>query len=131
MRQGGPIFVLPHIYTAYLGAIPPIVGLFLTGAISVYKDFESVNRTHCRVPNFVPSISSCIGNATPQRYIWRASIAMMLTVRSYSGLVYYHWFQVCADCLTHAANGLCAREAHAHLDASRSAPHRGNAVVGV
>lgn len=47
-----------------------------------------------QVPNFIPSISSCIGNATPQRYIWRASIALMLTVRLYSGLLYYGWFQV-------------------------------------
>lgn len=51
MRKDGPIWIIPHQYTAYLGAIPPIAGLLLTGAISMVKDFESVNRTHCKVKN--------------------------------------------------------------------------------
>eukprot|EP01134_Creolimax_fragrantissima_P003684 CFRG3684T1 len=89
-----PLMVVPHRYTAWLGAIPPLVGLTLVFVLSIYKDFDSVNKTHCEVPNIIPSISSCIGNSTPQRYVWRLCISLMLIPRIYSGFLYYNWFQV-------------------------------------
>lgn len=42
--------------------------------LTMYKDFESANNTHCKVPNFLPSISASIGNYEPQRTIWQTAI---------------------------------------------------------
>eukprot|EP00123_Amoebidium_parasiticum_P009657 comp19625_c1_seq1/m.23153 comp19625_c1_seq1/g.23153 ORF comp19625_c1_seq1/g.23153 comp19625_c1_seq1/m.23153 type:complete len:255 (-) comp19625_c1_seq1:129-893(-) len=97
-RKSGALYTgmysIDHSLVSIMCYASPLISLALVYAISYYKDFESVNRTHCKVPNVVPSISSCIGNATPQRYIWRAGIALMLTPRFFSGLLYYSFFQV-------------------------------------
>ena len=37
--------------------------LWLIFIISIGKDFESANSTHCKVYNFIPSISACIGRS--------------------------------------------------------------------
>jgi hypothetical protein len=51
-------------------------------------DYEHVTYTHCQVAHFIPSISACIGDRAPQRYIWRILITLMLAQRSCDGFIY-------------------------------------------
>lgn len=55
----------------------------------MYKDFESANNTHCKVPNVFPSISASIGNYEPQITIWKTAIYLHAPIRFY--LVYLRW----------------------------------------
>ncbi|CAH2247027.1 post-GPI attachment to proteins factor 2 [Pararge aegeria] len=52
----------------------PLFAFITCVIITLYKDFENANNTHCKVPNVFPSISASIGNYEPQRSIWRVAI---------------------------------------------------------
>ncbi|CAF0903669.1 unnamed protein product [Rotaria sordida] len=54
----------------------PCFALFSCVGLSLLKDFEKSTRTHCKVFNFLPSISASIGDCEPQRYIWRLCFAL-------------------------------------------------------
>ncbi|XP_071786278.1 post-GPI attachment to proteins factor 2-like [Asterias amurensis] len=69
----------------------PLLGFIICVLISFFKDFEGVNYTHCRVYNFLPSISASIGGFTPQRYIWRVAVAFHTTPRFLFAFMYYNW----------------------------------------
>lgn len=49
--------------------------------ITMYKDFEHANNTHCKVPNIFPSISASIGNYEPQSTIWKTAIYLHFPLR--------------------------------------------------
>lgn len=40
------------------------------------KDFEKSTKTHCRVPNVLPSISAVIADCQPQKFIWHLCFAL-------------------------------------------------------
>ncbi|XP_072039481.1 LOW QUALITY PROTEIN: post-GPI attachment to proteins factor 2-like [Amphiura filiformis] len=71
----------------------PLCAFISCVIISLCKDFEEVNRTHCKVYNFLPSISSSIGNNSPQTYIWRLGVAFHLTPRLILAFSYYGWYR--------------------------------------
>lgn len=58
--------------------------------LSIYKDFELANHTHCRVPNILPSISSCISNFYPQNTLWRLSIGIDSFPRYLIAIIYFN-----------------------------------------
>jgi len=69
----------------------------LTGTVacivlSVVYNFERSTATHCRVANYLPSISSAIGGYTPQRYIWRICIALQLAPRIIAAVLHYNFY---------------------------------------
>lgn len=76
-----------------IGMWAPLTGLLATLTLSIYYNFESVTYTHCGVANVIPSISACIGDHTPQRYIWRLCIALMVAQRSSDGFIYRAYFR--------------------------------------
>ena len=53
----------------------PLFGFIICVLIAVVYHFEKATKTHCRVWNILPSISAAVGDSTPERYIWRFSIA--------------------------------------------------------
>ncbi|CAK1540573.1 unnamed protein product [Leptosia nina] len=57
--------------------------------MTMFKDFERANNTHCKVPNVFPSISASIGNYEPQLTIWRAAIFTHAPLRF--TLIYLRW----------------------------------------
>lgn len=82
-----PIIRIPA-KLCFLSASIPILAIIICVLLTMYKDFESANNTHCKVPNIFPSISAAIGNYDPQRTIWKVAIYMhspfrffMLTLR--------------------------------------------------
>jgi hypothetical protein len=67
-------------------------GLSSALIISWFDNFDSVVATDCSgVYEFMPSISACIGDFAPQRYIWRLCVALFVPIRFIDGFViYYH-----------------------------------------
>lgn len=52
----------------------PLFAFIICVMLTMFKDFEKANYTHCNVPNFIPSISASIGNYQPQSTIWQTAI---------------------------------------------------------
>ncbi|KAJ8721444.1 hypothetical protein PYW07_002219 [Mythimna separata] len=67
----------------------PLFAFITCVVITMYKDFESANHTHCKVPNIFPSISASIGNYEPQSTIWRTAIYLHAPIRFY--ILYLRW----------------------------------------
>ncbi|XP_076289391.1 post-GPI attachment to proteins factor 2-like isoform X1 [Lasioglossum baleicum] len=61
---------------------------FLTGYIFQQDD---IHETHCRVYNVLPSISAITG-ISPQRYLWRITIALHIGPRLIITSVYYSYY---------------------------------------
>lgn len=58
-----------------------LFGFITCVLMTMYKDFENANNTHCKVPNIFPSISASVGNYEPQKTIWRSAIYISAPIR--------------------------------------------------
>ncbi|XP_011551588.3 post-GPI attachment to proteins factor 2 [Plutella xylostella] len=67
----------------------PLFAFITCVLMTMYKDFESANKTHCNVPNIFPSISASIGNYEPQSSIWRTAIYIHAPLRFF--IIYLRW----------------------------------------
>ena len=57
--------------------------------LSIYFNYERATKTHCGVKNFLPSISTSIGDFYPQVIIWRLCIALHAFPRYFISSVHY------------------------------------------
>ncbi|XP_022084472.1 post-GPI attachment to proteins factor 2-like isoform X2 [Acanthaster planci] len=64
------------------------VGFLLCIGLALLFNFRSSIATHCRVPNFLPSISAAIA-LPPSCYFWRLSV-MLTTVQRLLAVKYHH-----------------------------------------
>ncbi|XP_031551054.1 post-GPI attachment to proteins factor 2-like isoform X2 [Actinia tenebrosa] len=53
----------------------PLVSSVSCVLLSILLHFDEVTKSHCRVPNYLPSISAATGDYSPEKYIWRIGIA--------------------------------------------------------
>lgn len=67
----------------------PLFAFITCVLLTMYKDFERANNTHCKVPNIFPSISASIGNYEPQNTIWKTAIYVHAPVRFF--IIYLRW----------------------------------------
>ncbi|XP_041988022.1 post-GPI attachment to proteins factor 2 [Aricia agestis] len=67
----------------------PLFSFLTCVLLTMYKDFENANRTHCNVPNVFPSISASIGNYEPQHTIWTVAIYIHSPLRFF--IIYLRW----------------------------------------
>ena len=56
-------------------------GLWLCLFFSLWHNGREVTHTHCRVPNVLGSISTCIGDFNPQRSFWKITVMLYLPQR--------------------------------------------------
>lgn len=69
--------------------VVPLYAFITCVILTMYKDFENANKTHCNVPNVFPSISASIGNYEPQSTIWKTAIYFHAPVRFY--MLFMRW----------------------------------------
>lgn len=68
----------------------PLFAFFSCILISILKDFHMANRTHCGVPNVLPSISASISDFYPQNTLWRLCIGLDSFPRYLIAIIYYN-----------------------------------------
>lgn len=73
----------------YLIVSIPLIAFITCVLITMYKDFENANNTHCKVSNVFPSISACIGSFEPQSTIWKTAIYFHAPLRFF--IIYLRW----------------------------------------
>lgn len=70
----------------------PLVAFTMCVVLSITKDFESSTSTHCRVFNFLPSVSAAIGSFYPQNSFWKFAIALHALPRYFTMSMYYTYY---------------------------------------
>nr|XP_029729605.1 post-GPI attachment to proteins factor 2-like [Aedes albopictus]XP_029729606.1 post-GPI attachment to proteins factor 2-like [Aedes albopictus] len=72
--------------------ILPLGTLFVCFVTAYIFQPDEVHETHCRVYNVIPSISAITG-VSPQRYLWRISIALHIGPRIIIAIVYKNYYR--------------------------------------
>lgn len=72
----GFVLRLPISKIAWITCLLPFTGFVFCIIWSLMYNFEDSTFTHCKVQNFLPSISAAIGNYRTQRFVWGTAIAM-------------------------------------------------------
>lgn len=70
----------------------PLVSLVICFVTAYIFQQDDIHETHCRVYNVLPSISAITG-VSPQRYLWRISIALHIGPRLVIASVYYSYYR--------------------------------------
>ncbi|XP_043244960.1 post-GPI attachment to proteins factor 2-like isoform X2 [Amphibalanus amphitrite] len=90
----------------------PLFGFLFCVGWSLKYNFESATSTHCKVANYLPSLSAAIGGFTVQRRVWKTVIALHALPRFLVGWFYLTFWQetlaltLSARALVQAANAL-------------------------
>ncbi|EAN99055.1 hypothetical protein, conserved [Trypanosoma cruzi] len=75
------VFVIRSSYAALIYAIIVGTGILFTLFVGIWKHHDELLYTHCRVPEYWPSISTLTGDFQPERQIWRAAFVLCTPFR--------------------------------------------------
>lgn len=78
----------------------PLITLLICFVTAYIFQQDDIHETHCRVYNVLPSISAITG-VSPQRYLWRVSIALHIGPRLIITTVYYSYYRKILQTLEH------------------------------
>lgn len=98
--------MIPFSKIAWFTVSLPFFGFLFCVVWSVLYNFESATYTHCKVYNFLPSISAAIGHYKPQRDVWRAAIATQAHTRVLVLIMYYRYYRETVYKWAHAVSNL-------------------------
>ncbi|XP_024947477.1 post-GPI attachment to proteins factor 2-like, partial [Cephus cinctus] len=70
----------------------PLIALVICFVTAYIFQQDDIHETHCRVYNVLPSISAITG-VSPQRYLWRISIALHIGPRLVIASVYHSYYR--------------------------------------
>ncbi|CAD6227299.1 GSCOCG00006087001-RA-CDS [Cotesia congregata] len=70
----------------------PLVTLLICFVTAYIFQQDDIHETHCRVYNVLPSISAITG-VSPQRYLWRVTIALHIGPRLVIATVYHSYYR--------------------------------------
>ncbi|XP_030602298.1 post-GPI attachment to proteins factor 2-like [Archocentrus centrarchus] len=70
----------------------PVTGFITCIFISLFYHYEDVMHTHCKVSNYLPSISSTIARL-PERYVWRVCIGLHSAPRFLVAFTYFSFYR--------------------------------------
>ncbi|XP_008204605.1 post-GPI attachment to proteins factor 2 isoform X2 [Nasonia vitripennis] len=71
----------------------PFFGFVFCIVWSILYNFEKSTETHCKVYNFLPSVSAAIGHYKPQKNVWEAAIATQAILRALVLYMYYKYYR--------------------------------------
>ena len=87
MDQRSVIFNLSKL--AIITTALPLGAFVFCIGLSLISNFNESTSTHCKVKNYLPSISASIGSFSPQKYAWRIAIALHSSPRYFISYIHY------------------------------------------
>ncbi|KAH9424855.1 Post-GPI attachment to proteins factor 2 [Dermatophagoides pteronyssinus] len=70
----------------------PLFGFIFCVVWSLMFNFVDSTSTHCGVAEYLPSVSASTGSFSPQKYLWRSTIALHSSPRYLVTYIYYRAF---------------------------------------
>lgn len=87
-----PLIRLRFTSFAMATVLLPLTGLIACIFISLVYHFDDATFTHCRVSNYLPSISAAI-SGVPERYIWRSCVGLHSAPRYMVAAAYFNFYR--------------------------------------
>ncbi|XP_032219979.2 post-GPI attachment to proteins factor 2 isoform X2 [Nematostella vectensis] len=88
-----PFFEVRGSSVIALACALPFGSFVICILLSIFLHWDQVTKTHCNVPNYVPSISAATGDFSPEKYIWRIGIAYHSLLRMVFPFVNYNFYK--------------------------------------
>ncbi|XP_012274285.1 post-GPI attachment to proteins factor 2 [Orussus abietinus] len=96
--------LLPFSKVAWFTVLLPFSAFTFCVIWSILYNFELSTYTHCKVYNFLPSVSAAIGHYRPQKDVWKAAVAVQAVIRVLVLIMYYEYYK---GNVYHWARGIC------------------------
>ena len=85
-------FKLPALYIPLATATITLGGLLMCLLLTWRMHYTSVVATHCKTPEYWPSISATTGDYMPERGVWRVAVALASGPRVIASFLLYAYF---------------------------------------